>query len=66
MCSALIGSSPAQHALDERVVALDQALDGEAHLLLGEAAHLEQPRLELFELFLEMPDDALRPVPCVI
>ena len=28
----------------------------------GEAAHFEQPRLELLELFLEVPDDA-RPVP---
>ena len=45
------------------LVAIDQTLDRQAHLLLGEAAHLEQPRLELFELLLEMPDDAcpLRP-----
>ena len=40
------------------MVALDQPLDGEPHLFLGEAAHFEQPGLELFELFLEMPDDA--------
>ena len=46
----------AQHALDEVAVAIDEALDGQAHLLLGEAAHFEQPRLELLELFLEMPD----------
>ena len=26
----------------------------DAHAFLGQAAHFEQPRLELFELFLEM------------
>ena len=36
------------------VVALDQALDRQAHPLLGEAAHFEQAGLELFELLLEM------------
>ena len=36
------------------------ALDGQAHLFLGEPAHLEQPRLELFELLLEMPDERVR------
>ena len=58
MCSALSGSSPTQHAVDEVVVAIDEALDGEADVLLGQAAHFEQPGLELFELFLKMPDDA--------
>ena len=58
MCSAFSGSSPGQHALDEIAVAVDQPLDREAHLFFGEAAHLEQPRLELLELLLEMPDDA--------
>ena len=52
-----------QHALDERVVALDEPLDRQADVFLGEPAHLEQPRLELFELFLEMPRDALDRVP---
>ena len=32
------------------------AFDREAHLLLGEAAHFEQPRLELFELLLKVPN----------
>ena len=48
-----------QRPLDEVLVALDQPLDGQPHLFFGETAHLEQPGLELFELFLEMPDDAL-------
>ena len=60
MCSALIGSSPASTRVDQVAVALDQALDRQAHLFLGQAAHLEQPGLELLELFLEMPDDAFR------
>ncbi len=45
-----------EHALDQLAVAVDQALDREAHLLLGQAAHLEQAGLELLELFLKMPD----------
>ena len=40
------------------MVAIDEALHGQADLLLGEAAHLEQPRLELLQLLLEVPDDA--------
>ena len=40
------------------LVALDQPLDRQAHLFLGEPAHLEQPVLELLELLLKMPDDA--------
>ena len=47
-----------EHPVDQVVVALDQPLDGEADVLLGEAAHFEQPRLELFELLLEVADDA--------
>ena len=43
-----------QHAVDDRRVALDQALDRRAHVFLGEPAHLEQPRLELLELFLKV------------
>ena len=58
MCSLLIGSSPFRTQRDELAVALDQRLDGEAHLFLGEAAHFEQPRLELLELLLEMPSVA--------
>ena len=30
------------------------ALIDEAHLFLGETAHFEQPRLELFQLFLKV------------
>ena len=54
MCSALSGSSPVSARVDELAVAFDEALDGQAHLFLGEAAHFEQPRLELLELFLKM------------
>ena len=60
MCSALSGSSPIEHPLDQIAVAIDEPLDRQAHLLLGEAAHFEQPRLELFELFLKVPDVAAR------
>ena len=63
MCSAFSGSSPARTRSMSVVVALDQAFDGQADLLLRQPAHFEQPRLELFELLLEMPDDALRPAP---
>jgi hypothetical protein len=45
-------------ALDQGAVSLDQPLDRDADLLLGEAAHLEQARLELFELLLEVSNDA--------
>ena len=43
-----------QHALDELRVALDERVHGRRHALLGEAAHLEQARLELLELLLEV------------
>ena len=56
MCSALSGPSPAEDARDQIAVAVHQPLDRQAHLLLGEPAHFEQARLELFELVLEMPD----------
>ncbi len=39
---------------DELAVAVHERLDREAHLFLGEAAHFEQPRLELFQLFLKV------------
>ena len=54
MWSWLIGPSPGQHPVDQRQVALDQPLDRRADPVLGEAAHLEQPRLELFQLLLKM------------
>ena len=34
-------------------VAVDEPLDRQAHLFLGEAAHFEQPGLQLLELVLE-------------
>ena len=40
------------------MVAVDQPLHRGAHLFLGDAAHLEQARFQLFELVLEMPYDA--------
>ena len=44
----------AHHLVDERRVPRDQPAHGRAHPLLGQAAHLEQPRLERLELLLEM------------
>src|SRR5206468_1739945 len=49
----------AQHALDERLIAIDEPFDRDAHVLLREPAHLEQTTFELVELFLEMPYDAI-------
>ena len=49
-----------QHAVDVVVVAIHQPFDCDPDLLFGEAAHLEQPGLELLELFLEMPDSLFR------
>jgi hypothetical protein len=43
-----------QYLVDDRDVARDQALHRGAHPLLREAAHLEQPPLERFELLLKM------------
>ena len=43
MCIAFTGSSPVMARVDERLVALDQALDRHAHFFLGQAAHFEQP-----------------------
>ena len=53
MCSWLIGPSPASTRSISGGVALDQPLDRRADAVLGQAAHFEQPRLELLELFLE-------------
>ena len=58
MCSSLIGSSPPSTASISVEIALGQALHGAAHALLRQAAHLEQPRLEDVQLFLEVPNDA--------
>ena len=49
----------AHHAVDDAVVAVHEALDREADVLLGQAAHLEQPGLALFELLLKVRNDAL-------
>ena len=48
-----------QHAVDDGRVALDESADGRADAVLGEAAHFEQPCLELFELFLKVRNDAI-------
>jgi hypothetical protein len=45
--------------VDHLDVAARQPLDGGANTLLGQAAHLEQPALEHFELFLEMSNYTL-------
>ena len=44
----------AEDLLDERQVAVDQRLDGGSHAVLRQAAHLEQPGLELIQLLLEV------------
>ena len=60
MWSAFSGPSPIEHARDQIAVAIDQALDRQPDLLLGEPAHLEQASLELLELLLKMPDSLFR------
>ena len=45
-------------SIDQIVIAIHQALDRQAYFLFGLAAHFEEPGLELFELLLEMTDDA--------
>ena len=42
------------HDSGDGLIPVDEALDRQAHLLLGDAAHFEQPRLELFELVLKV------------
>jgi hypothetical protein len=37
---------------------LCERADGQLQPILGEAAHFEQPRLEVLELILEVPDMA--------
>jgi hypothetical protein len=49
-----------EHAIEQVAIAFDQSLDRQAHLLLREPAHFEQPRLELFELLLEMTNTLFR------
>jgi hypothetical protein len=49
----------AQDLLELRVIALYDGTHGGADAILGEPAHLEQPRLQLLELFLEVPDVVL-------
>ena len=45
-----------QHARNQIAVAIDETFDRQAHLFLGEAAHLEESGLQLFELILKMAD----------
>ena len=60
MWSAFSGPSPVSTRAIEIAVAVDQPFDGEPDLLLRQPAHLEQTRLELFELLLKVPDALLR------
>ena len=46
----------ADHAIDQIAIAVDQPFDCQPHLLFGEAAHLEQPSLQMLELLLKMTD----------
>ena len=50
-----------QHPVDHGGVAFDQPLDRRADPVLGQPAHLEQPRLELFQLLLKMRHASVRP-----
>jgi len=45
-----------EYGVEQRVIAGDKSFDRRAHPFFGEAAHLEQPSLERFELLLEMPN----------
>ena len=63
MCSLLIGPSLASIRSTSWRVARDQTLDGASYAIFGEAAHFEQPCLELFQLLLKMPVDAFRHQP---
>ena len=47
-----------EHAIDQFEIAIDEAFDRQTDVLFSQTTHFEQPRLELFELFLEMSDDA--------
>ena len=47
-----------EHPRDQIAIAVDQAFDRHADLLLGQATHFEQTRLELFELLLKMTHNA--------
>ena len=51
---------PREDAVHARGVALDERPHRRADAILGEAAHLEQPRLELGELLLEMGNGGCR------
>ena len=47
-----------EHRLDVVGLALGDAAHRHPHALLGQPAHGQQPLLERFELFLEMPNDS--------
>ena len=47
--------------LDEREVAVDERLDGGSDAVLRQAAHLEQPRLELIQFILEVGNSRRHP-----
>ena len=47
-------------AQDERRVAINERLDGEPDALLGQAAHVQQPRFQLLQLRLEVRDVSSR------
>ena len=52
------GRVAAEHALDRRHVAVDQAAHGQPQAVLGQSAHFEQAGLELLELLLKVRDVA--------
>jgi hypothetical protein len=47
----------AQDPVDKGQVAIDDPLDRQLQAILCEAAHLEQPSLQLIEFFLKVPAD---------
>ena len=66
MCSLLIGSSPRKDDVDEVAFPIDEGLDRETHLFLGQAAHFEQPRLQMFQFLLKVPSVSFHLVPCCV
>jgi hypothetical protein len=48
------GGVAGEHAFERAGVAPDEAVERRAQALLGQATHLEEPRLELVQFFLEV------------
>ena len=55
-----IATQRIEELIYQLAIPLHEALHRQSHLLFGEPAHLEDARLELFELLLEVANDLLR------